>query len=365
MGYQKVNLPFLTLDTQKFNKLFEIPKAAKNKDNQGVQWCKICDKKNYHAHNGIKCIHCKHKIYKICSKIQNPHNFVCASFLTETFPFTQIENFELEKLSFNSNFICSCLQKDSYSNIHENYLSNTLNLKELTFNKNRHYSVKDHNVNVTDPTCFKYYLNHEFHKLNKNINSGKNDKFSLLQTNICSLQGNFEKVEMLLSDLENQFDVIALTETWHNDNNPSFTAGIPPGYQKYESTSGSTKKGGCGLYIENTIPYILRNDLNIRHKSQGSEFETCWIEFIHPTNNIILHVIHHHPKQKDKLFLKYLKETLSKVARENKKVILTGDFNLNLLKFDTNTEVNDFLDLLTRLWFTPHILTFFSILKNH
>ena len=107
--------------------------------------------------------------------------------------------------------------------------------------------MKDPNVNVTYPTFFKYYLNHEFHKLNKNINSGKNDKFSLLHTNICSLQGNFEKVEMLLSDLEYQFDVIALTDTWHNDNNPSFIAGILPGYQKYESTSGSTKKGSVDL----------------------------------------------------------------------------------------------------------------------
>ena len=145
------------------------------------------------------------------------------------------------------NFICSCLQKDSYRNIHENYLNNILNLKELTFNKNQHYSVKDPNVNVTYPTFFKYYLNHEFHKLNKNINSGKNNKFSLLHTNICSLKGNFENVEMLLSDLEYQFDVIALTDTWHNDNNPSFIAGILPGYQKYESTSGSTKKGSVDL----------------------------------------------------------------------------------------------------------------------
>ena len=52
---------------------------------------------------------------------------------------------------------------------------------------------------------------------------------------------------MLLSDLEYQFDVIALTDTWHNDNNPSFIAGILPGYQKYESTSGSTKKGRVDL----------------------------------------------------------------------------------------------------------------------
>ena len=123
--------------------------------------------------------------------------------MTETFRFTQIGKFELEKLSFNSNFTCSCLQKDSYSNIHENYLNHILNLKELLrINKNPHYSAKDPNVNVADPNCFNYYLNHEFHKLNKNINSDKNDKFSLLHTNICSLQGNFEKLEMLLNNLE-------------------------------------------------------------------------------------------------------------------------------------------------------------------
>ena len=135
-------------------------------------------------------------------------------------------------------------------NIHENYLNNILSLKKFTFNKNPHYSTKDPNVNVTDLTCFKYYLNHEFHKLNKNINSGKNDKFSLLDTNSCSLQGNFEKLEMLLSDLEYQFDVITLTETWHNDNNPSFIAGILTRYQKYESTSGSTKKGGMEFILK-------------------------------------------------------------------------------------------------------------------
>ena len=89
--------------------------------------------------------------------------------------FTQIENSDLEKLSFNSNFTCSCLQTDSYSNRHEkNNLNNILNLKELTFNKNPDYFAKELYVNVTDPTCFKCYLNHEFHKLNKSINTGKN-----------------------------------------------------------------------------------------------------------------------------------------------------------------------------------------------
>ena len=141
--------------------------------------------------------HYKHIIHRKCSKIQNAPNFVCATCLTETFPFTQIGNFKFEKLSFNSNFTRSCLQKDSYSNIYENYLNNVLNIKELIFNKNADYLAKDHNVNVTDQTYFKYYLNHEFQKLNKNINSGMNDKFSLFHTKI-TLKGNFEKLKTFL-----------------------------------------------------------------------------------------------------------------------------------------------------------------------
>ena len=46
---------------------------------------------------------------------------------------------------------------------------------------------------------------------------------------------------------------------------------------------------------------------NFEKQCQGSEFETCWIEMIHPTKNI-LEFVCQHPKQKDKYFLKYLKK---------------------------------------------------------
>ena len=32
----------------------------------------------------------------------------------------------------------------------------------------------------------------------------------------------------------------------------------------------------------------------------------------------------------------------------------TGDFSLNLFEFDTSTQVNKFLNLLTRQWLTPN-----------
>ena len=37
-------------------------------------------------------------------------------------------------------------------------------------------------------------------------------------------------------------------------------------------------------------------------------------------------------------------------------MILTGDLNINLLNFDKNKEVNEFLEVLTSNWFTPQIL---------
>ena len=39
--------------------------------------------------------------------------------------------------------------------------------------------------------------------------------FSIFHSSICSLPEDFDKLKILLDNLEHQFDVIALTETWH------------------------------------------------------------------------------------------------------------------------------------------------------
>ena len=57
----------------------------------------------------------------------------------------------------------------------------------------------------------KYYQSHEFYKLKESLNIDK--IFSLIHTDICSIGGNTEKLETLLSNLEHNFDVLALSET--------------------------------------------------------------------------------------------------------------------------------------------------------
>ena len=72
--------------------------------------------------------------------------------------------------------------------------------------------------------------------------------------------------------------------------------------------------------------------------------------------NVLVGVVYRHPKQKDIEFLRYLKQTLKALSKENKKAILTWDLKINLLSFDKNKEVNEFLDVLKSNWSTPEIV---------
>ena len=64
---------------------------------------------------------------------------------------------------------------------------------------------------------FKYYEVHDFHKEYGSLNTD-NKQISLFHTNICSLKANIENLEILFQQLDHNFDIIALSETWNPEN---------------------------------------------------------------------------------------------------------------------------------------------------
>ena len=50
----------------------------------------------------------------------------------------------------------------------------------------------------------------------------------------------------------------------------------------------------------------------------------------------------------------YLSNLLETLSLENKKIVLLGDFNVDLLKYDSNHDIFDFLDTM-RSNLLPHI----------
>ena len=87
---------------------------------------------------------------------------------------------------------------------------NLLNLNKLNLNKNHKYVNRDPNANIADPVNFNYYETHAFHKLKNNLKLNKSENFSIFYPNICSLQGNFDKLEILLDNLKHQLMLLHL-----------------------------------------------------------------------------------------------------------------------------------------------------------
>ena len=99
---------------------------------------------------------------------------------------------------------------------------------------------------------FKYYDNHEFHTLKKKCSNNRNS--SNFHSNICSLQANSDKLELLTDNLNHDFDVTALSETWtFKNNNLCFEATCLQGHQLFHGVKGKTLKSGCGFYLKSGI----------------------------------------------------------------------------------------------------------------
>ena len=69
-------------------------------------------------------------------------------------------------------------------------------------------------------------------------------------------------------------------------------------------------------------------------------------------------VIYRHPKGNVKLFTEHFEKSLSKIEnnRSIKHSIITGDFNVDLIKFDFNDDTNEYLNTVLKNSFIPTIL---------
>ena len=99
------------------------------------------------------------------------------------------------------------------------------------------------------------------------------------------MEGNAGKRETLISNLEFDFDIIAVSETWTSYSRENIKPKTIDGYQTYHGTKGHTLKSGCGFYVKNCLKFQQQTDLDLSVIDENNEFQSCWIEII---NNLIL-----------------------------------------------------------------------------
>ena len=108
------------------------------------------------------------------------------------------------------------------------------------------------------------------------------------------------------------------------------------------------------MYISEKISYKRRNDLNIYNPKQ---LESIFIEILRPDlPGGIVGTIYKHPSMNVSTFnAEFFAPLLKNLNKENKEVILTGDFNVNLLNFGKKRGTHQFLEELFHNNYTPQI----------
>ena len=152
--------------------------------------------------------------------------------------------------------------------------------------------------------------------------------------------------------LDFEFDCIMITETKLQTNtNPKINIDIPNYHFFHTPTEAA--KGGSLIYISNKLISKPRKDLEIY---ESKKVESTFSEIIIPNGkNIIVGCVYKHhtidPKEFENLFL----PTLQKANKEKKPVLVAGDFNIDLLKLNSDTFTKEYFDQLTNNHFMPLI----------
>ena len=177
----------------------------------------------------------------------------------------------------------------------------------------------------------KYYKLTNLNTLSDYMKSEKT--LSLFNSNARSLAKHICQFQALFKSIHNAgicFDVITFCETWLDDSlsqTVSFENYVPVYRHKRSVKEG----GGLAAFLKEGLEHTIRHDLAFDEEF-ADKFDGLFIEL--NELNIIISIIYRSPSFNSiKEFSKSLNEKISKIKRENKKVIIAGDLNIDLLKY--------------------------------
>ena len=308
--------------------------------------CSICK-----GFTHIKCLSLVNKFDSLYVE-RNNNEWICVICSGNIFPFNHFLD--------DSDFInvvsdnCSSNQQISLP-ILENMIFNPFDLNDdSTINSLLNVDYEEQNLypSYNNLCRSNYYLEDVFRKKYKDMNINS-DVFSLFHLNIRSAPKNLDKLEQYLKNLDHDFSIIGLTETWFKDSNV-LTYNLS-GY-KHEHIFRKVKSGGgVSLFIKENYRYKIRNDLSKLNEYIEVIFVELDRSWVNTAKNVVVGVIYRPPNTDMSLFANSLNELLSQLKSEKKNIYIMGDFNINLLNVDDHLPSAEFLEMMYSYSFLPLI----------
>ena len=247
-------------------------------------------------------------------------------------------------MSYLSPFVA--LSDDELANMFHN--SNTPSAESsFPFEQN----VPEMLSNSENLSSCKYYSDSQF---KENIPC-KAPALSVFHLNIRSLPKNHIQLIAYMESLSYKFDIILLTEI--GSSNVDYLDNILPDYH-FDYVSPSLRCGGAGIYYRNIFSLLnVKKQVISSHLSctcDNCQIEDIWLELSYNNKPFCVASCYRHPKGNIKHFVDALEKCLLSPSIIPF-TILGGDFNIDLLKIDNCSIVNDYISVIMGHNFIPTI----------
>lgn len=191
----------------------------------------------------------------------------------------------------------------------------------------KYLSSMSRNLSVAD-------LNHEI----KNAVCSNSNGVNIVHVNACRLFKKLTYLNGIISD--SNISAVCVSETWFSDNHTNLMVRLG-GFKVHRGDRrlGGKSGGGVAIYVSDQITSKLITKSKADHK-----VEFIFIEICASNTNILLGCVYNPPSNKD---LSKLFESIDLNVDKYSNIVISGDFNLNLLKPDSH--VSNFLRKLTCL----------------
>lgn len=202
-----------------------------------------------------------------------------------------------------------------------------------------------HFFNFTD-NC-KYYQDDSITEIIAQQDGNKN--LSIIHFNSRSLHANFQYIKDYLIQLNVNFDVIAISETWLTNNViQDFQL---ENYQMYSMNRTNKKGGGVALYLNDKLKCRLIDNMTT---AIDGVMECVTVEIEMESNkNSILSCIYRAPASSIDLFADCIEKVF--LNHSHKNLVICGDFNIDLLKINSHKPTEKFVNTMCTLMLYPKI----------
>ena len=187
----------------------------------------------------------------------------------------------------------------------------------------------------------------------KLVNMGNKGIKSIMHINAQSLISNSDLVCANLTLLKQQFGIICVSETWACLSTEQFIN--IPGYDCICRSRSSRRGGGLALYIDSDLDVLVKNRPDL-DSPDVTVYESLIVQLSQPNaspKDIIVGVIYKPPNTNVETYLNMFSLVLDKLNKEDRPTYLLGDYNIDLLKY--NQQSQSFLNLILTYGFFPKI----------